>query len=57
MINYNNKLFRPISNTENGETTSETVFIYIQNKLILYLNIIVYLKTKKLIARNICDFL
>lgn len=35
MINYNNKLFRPISNTENGETTSETVFIYIQNGNIL----------------------
>lgn len=31
MINYNNILFRPISNTENGETTSETVFTYIQN--------------------------
>ena len=35
MINYNNKIFRPISNTENGETTSETVFIYIQNGNIL----------------------
>ena len=35
MINYNNKIFRPISNTENGETTSETVFMYIQNGNIL----------------------
>jgi hypothetical protein len=30
MINYNNKLFRPISNTENGETSNETVFQYKQ---------------------------
>ena len=30
MINYNNKIFRPISNTENGETSSETVFCYKQ---------------------------
>ena len=30
MINYNNKLFRPISNTENGETSNETVFLYKQ---------------------------
>lgn len=30
MINYNNKSFRPISNTENGETSNETVFIYKQ---------------------------
>jgi hypothetical protein len=30
MINYNNKSFRPISNTENGETSNETVFIYRQ---------------------------
>ncbi len=35
MINYNNKIFRPISNTENGETTSETIFMYIQNGNIL----------------------
>jgi len=30
MINYNNKQFRPISNTENGETSNETVFLYQQ---------------------------
>lgn len=30
MINYNDKTFRPISNTENGETSSETVFYYKQ---------------------------
>jgi hypothetical protein len=30
MINYNNKLFRPISNSENGETSSETTFYYKQ---------------------------
>jgi len=30
MINYNNKMFRPISNTENGETSNETVFQYKQ---------------------------
>jgi len=35
MINYNNKIFRPIQNTENGETTSETVFVYKQNGHIL----------------------
>lgn len=30
MINYNNKIFRPVSNTENGETSGETVFVYKQ---------------------------
>ncbi len=30
MINYNNKSFRPVSNTVNGETTNETVFLYKQ---------------------------
>lgn len=30
MINYNGKIFRPISNTENGETSSETIFLYKQ---------------------------
>ncbi len=29
-MNYNNKKFRPISNTENGETSSETLFHYKQ---------------------------
>jgi len=35
MINYNNKQFRPISNTENGETSNETVFLYQQVGCIL----------------------
>jgi len=30
-INYNNKIFRSIENTENGEAGKETVFIYRQN--------------------------
>ncbi len=30
MINYHNKKFRPIQNTKNGETSSETVFHYQQ---------------------------
>jgi hypothetical protein len=30
MINYNGKIFKPTSNTENGETSSETIFHYIQ---------------------------
>lgn len=30
MMNYNDKIFRPISNTENGETSSETIFHYKQ---------------------------
>lgn len=29
-MNYNNKIFRPISNTENGETSNETLFHYQQ---------------------------
>lgn len=28
MFNYNNKIFRPIVNSENGETSNETVFTY-----------------------------
>lgn len=35
MINYNGKIFRPISNTENGETSSETIFYYKQVDTIL----------------------
>ena len=35
MINYNDKKFRPISNTENGETSSETIFHYRQINNIL----------------------
>ncbi len=30
MINYNNKIFVPLSNTENGETSNETIFKYKQ---------------------------
>lgn len=30
MIDYNGKIFRPIENSENGETTSETIFEYKQ---------------------------
>jgi hypothetical protein len=30
MIDYNNKIFRPVSNTENGETSNETIFLYKQ---------------------------
>ncbi len=29
-MNYNDKIFRPTSNSENGETSSETVFHYKQ---------------------------
>jgi hypothetical protein len=29
-INYNNRLFRPISTTDNGETSNETLFRYKQ---------------------------
>lgn len=29
-INYHNKIFKPISNTENGETSTETLFHYKQ---------------------------
>jgi hypothetical protein len=35
MINYNNKIFRPVSNTENGEISGDTVFIYKQEGNIL----------------------
>ena len=35
MINYNRKKFRAIQNTENGETSSETVFHYQQTENIL----------------------
>ena len=34
-MNYHNKKFRPITNTENGETDSETVFLYQQQGNIL----------------------
>ena len=35
MINYNNKVFRVISNAENGETSGETVFHYKQTGPVL----------------------
>ncbi|PBJ14264.1 n-acetylglutamate synthase [Flavobacterium sp. ACN6] len=35
MINYNNKIFKPVSNSENGETSGETVFHYKQQGNIL----------------------
>jgi hypothetical protein len=34
-MNYNNKKFRPIQNTENGETSKETIFEYKQEGTIL----------------------
>lgn len=35
MISYNDKTFRPVSNTENGETSNETIFQYKQDGKIL----------------------
>jgi hypothetical protein len=35
MINYKNKLFKPINNTANGETSNETIFRYKQTGNIL----------------------
>lgn len=35
MIDYNGKIFRPISNSKNGETSNETVFRYQQTGNIL----------------------
>jgi len=35
MIQYNNKRFRPIEISENGETTGETIFVYKQEGSIL----------------------
>ena len=34
-MNYNNKTFKPISNTENGETSEHTIFHYKQDGNIL----------------------
>lgn len=34
-MNYNNKKFRPIKNSKNGETTTETIFEYQQSGNIL----------------------
>lgn len=30
MMNYNGKVFKPVSNSENGETSNKTVFYYKQ---------------------------
>jgi hypothetical protein len=35
MINYHGKSFRPIQNSENGETSAETIFYYRQERNIL----------------------
>lgn len=35
MINYHNKSFKPVSNSDNGETSEETVFQYKQEGRIL----------------------
>ncbi|MEY5047484.1 MAG: hypothetical protein RLZZ175_843 [Bacteroidota bacterium] len=35
MFNYNNKRFSPKSNSENGETSAETIFVYKQQGNIL----------------------
>ena len=34
-INYDNKIFRTVENSQNGETTNETIFEYKQNGNIL----------------------
>lgn len=34
-INYNNKVFRPVKTSLNGETTEETIFLYKQNGNVL----------------------
>ncbi|MCT4580660.1 MAG: n-acetylglutamate synthase [Flavobacteriales bacterium] len=35
IMNYNNKVFKPVTNSENGETSSETRFYYQQSENIL----------------------
>lgn len=35
MIDYNNRVFRPVSNSDNGETSGETLFRYKQENGIL----------------------
>ncbi len=35
MHDYNNKIFKPVHNSENGETSYETVFVYKQEGKIL----------------------
>ena len=34
-MNYNNKTFRPVSNSDNGETSAETLFKYKQKDTIV----------------------
>jgi hypothetical protein len=34
-MNYNNKTFRPVSNSDNGETSAETLFKYKQKDAVL----------------------
>jgi hypothetical protein len=34
-MNYNGKIFRPVANTDNGETSGDTVFVYKQNGQLL----------------------
>ena len=34
-MNYNNKRFKPVSNSKNSETSEETIFEYKQNDNIL----------------------
>ena len=36
MLNYNNKTFRSISNSESGEVSGETVFQYFQNENLVH---------------------
>lgn len=38
MINYNNKKFRPVRNSESGESSSHTLFRYKQEGKIIYSN-------------------
>jgi len=35
MINYDNKIFKPVTNSENGETSDKTIFRYKQKGNIL----------------------
>lgn len=35
MLNYHNKKFRPVQNTDNGETSAETIFHYQQEGNVL----------------------
>jgi hypothetical protein len=37
-MNYNNKQFKPISNSDNGETSADTIFVYKQEGNLLTSN-------------------